>query len=371
MPRGISAIGSPLRSWKVFKMLVALKLVQRGIYSGGLIFFFCLAATTSFGQSVDLSSPSPVRTNEVVGSIAARDLGDSRLTDHFYAFSGTPGDVLITVKSNNLNGDVDVFTAGGLRPLLKFTLYAESAEPVTKSIYLRKREDLILRVEARSPNDDEGIYHIRLGGSFEPISGEAFLASAERPTLDSSTPTLSSRGKGRRVSSVGARIAEPQPTPAEIAAAAPTPEPTPAESPTPEVPERVAEEKPTAPAPRRTIRVPAGRRRSPARSVRRDETAATTENENKEAVADPEPKPAGRRTGKRAATSRPVAPPPEPEPQTGPRLIIEMLDGTRVEHFMSTIRRVTVENNQIVVVGKEGKIERIRMADVTRMSIEP
>jgi hypothetical protein len=48
-----------------------------------------------------------------------------------------------------------------------------------------------------------------------------------------------------------------------------------------------------------------------------------------------------------------------------------MQDGTRVERFMSTIRRVTVENNQIVVVGKDGQIERVRMVNVIRMSIEP
>jgi hypothetical protein len=111
-----------------------------------------------------------VRSNTVFGSIAARDLGDARLTDHYYAFTGTPGDLLITVQSNNLNGDVDVFTAGTLRPLLKLTLYAEIATPVTKGIYLRKREDLILRVEARSPNDDEGTYRLSFGGSFEPMS---------------------------------------------------------------------------------------------------------------------------------------------------------------------------------------------------------
>jgi len=38
---------------------------------------------------------------------------------------------------------------------------------------------------------------------------------------------------------------------------------------------------------------------------------------------------------------------------------------------MSTIRRVTIENNQIVVVLKTGKIDRTRMTDVTRMTIEP
>jgi len=116
--------------------------------------FLFLVATTVAAQSIDPNVPSPVRSNIVDGRIAARDLGDARVTDHYYALTGTPGDLLITVQSNNLNGDIDVFTAGTLRPLLKLTLYAEIASPVTKGIYLRKREDLILRVEARSPNDE-------------------------------------------------------------------------------------------------------------------------------------------------------------------------------------------------------------------------
>ena len=38
---------------------------------------------------------------------------------------------------------------------------------------------------------------------------------------------------------------------------------------------------------------------------------------------------------------------------------------------MSTIKRVTVENNQIVVVKRDGRIERTRMSEVLRMAIEP
>src|ERR1041384_2280107 len=137
-----------------------------------LVFLF-LVATSVAAQSIDPNAPSPVRSNTVTGRIAARDLGDARLTDHYYAFTGTPGDLLITIQSTNLNGDIDVFTAGTLRPLLKVTLYAEIGTPVTKGIYLRKREDLILRVEARSPNDDEGTYRLSFGGSFEPMPGGA------------------------------------------------------------------------------------------------------------------------------------------------------------------------------------------------------
>src|SRR5438876_3568883 len=70
-------------------------------------------------QSTDIRFSTPVATNEVVGTITARDIGDARLTDHFYTFTGAPGDLLITVESRNLNGDFDVFTAGELRPLVK------------------------------------------------------------------------------------------------------------------------------------------------------------------------------------------------------------------------------------------------------------
>jgi len=38
---------------------------------------------------------------------------------------------------------------------------------------------------------------------------------------------------------------------------------------------------------------------------------------------------------------------------------------------MSTVRRVLVEGPYIVVVLKTGKIERIAMADVARVTIEP
>ena len=358
-------------------ILIPLRLLLQGAQASALIFLFCSAAEICLGQSIDISSPSPIRTNEVVGTIRARDLGDSRLTDHFYSFIGTPGDVLITVKSNNLNGDVDLFTAGSLRPLMKFTLYAENSSPVTRAIFLRKREDLILRVEARSPNDDEGIYQISFKGSFEPIAGDAPLAEAISPTSESAS-TVASRSKGsRRVSSVGARIAEPPEVKEEVAAA-PTPQPTPDEVAVPtRTPETtVATEAPApAPAPRRARgRVPTGRRRPSSQPAKKDEQSVS-ETKNEEKVSEvpnaDTPAPATRRTGRRGTINRPSEQIPVQEPQTGPRLVIQMHDGTRTERFMSTIRRVTVENNQIVVVRKDGQIERTRLNEVLRMAIEP
>ena len=346
------------------------------------------SAVVVFAQSGEISSPTPIRKNDLLGRIAARDLGDSRLTNHYYAFTGTPGDLLITIQSRNLNGDIDVFTAGTLRPLLKLSLYAESNSPVTKGIYLRRRENLILRIEARSPNDDEGTYQILFSGSFEPIVGGPDIGEAESPTSEAT----STARKGKRVTSVGARIDEPAP-PVEVAAATPepTPEATPTESPTPKPSTKKTTGTTTPPASARTRR-PAGRRSTtptpkpkPAPAV--DETAKQAEEAKAteepktlptEPEAAPTPKPRTSRrtsTARSGTTARPVKPPPttpaEPEPEIGPRLIIETNDGTLINRSMSTVRRVTVENGWVIVTGKDGKIDRMLLVNVTKMTIQP
>jgi len=331
------------------------------------------AVASASAQSIDPNAPSPVRRNNVTGRIAARDLGDARLTDHYYALVGTPGDLLITVNSRNLNGDIDVFTATTLRPLLKLTLYAESAAPVTKGIYLRKREDLILRIEARSPNDDLGTYRLYFGGSFEALPGGPDIAEAEaEASPEKAEPSVAGR-KTKRVTSVGARIDEPEPPVTEVAATptpAPTPEPTPeakpVESPKPVVGEKSTAENEstrTTTTPRNTRgRRPATPRRQPpppketppVAAAEEESKPATRTEEPKRAIEEPKPKPA-----------------PEPEPEVGPRLIIETNDGTLINRSMSTVKRVTVENGQVVVTGKDGKISRILLANVVRMQIAP
>ena len=330
-------------------------------------------------QSTDIAWPSPVRASDVAGTIPARDLGDARLTDHFYAFTATPGDLTITIESSNLNGDVDIFTLSSLRPLLKFTLYAGSSGPVVKSIYVREREDLILRVEGRTPNDDEASYRIRFTGSFMPITSGPL---AEHEDMVQPTHSAIATGAGgKRVSSVGARIEEP---PIEVAVA-PTPEPTPVATPEPKPapPTRTARNtRPRRPAPRRT------RPAEPEKPEKPEETAAKSETENKPpeessapAATTPTKEPktstkARRPTRRSAAKSSPASetqPPTttqEPE-NTGPRLVIENADGTVVDRYMSTVRRVTVENGQVIIVGKEGKIQRIPLSSVTRMTIAP
>jgi hypothetical protein len=55
----------------------------------------------------------------------------------------------------------------------------------------------------------------------------------------------------------------------------------------------------------------------------------------------------------------------------GARLIIEEKDGTRIERPMATVRRVIIEGPTIVITLKNGRTERVSMANVARMAIEP
>jgi len=43
----------------------------------------------------------------------------------------------------------------------------------------------------------------------------------------------------------------------------------------------------------------------------------------------------------------------------------------RIEQSMGTIRRVTIDNGQIVVIHNNGRIERVPMTNVLRMAVEP
>jgi hypothetical protein len=337
------------------------------------------AAAATLAQSADQNLPTAVLSNEINGRIAALDLGDARSTRHFYAFEGNPGDLLITMNSNNLNGDIDIFTAVTFRPLMKTSIYASTQAPlgVTKGIYLRTHQILILRIEARSPSDEGGTYHVRFGGSFTPFSGGIPVAENTESESDSADST---RGT-KRLSSVGASIAEPVVETPAVAA-----ETKPAENAT----EKPAEE--TAAA-----KKPAGKARptrSTARNTRRrtppaakpkpatpdTEAAKTSETKTEEtptseAKTDEAKKEAGAGEEKSATDSAKSDTSAKPSTQEGTlpgaHLIIESKDGTRIDRPMSTIRRVIVEGSMIVVVSKTGKIERIPMSAVARMAIEP
>jgi hypothetical protein len=333
-------------------------------------------AGRALGQSSDQALPTAVLSNEIEAKISPLDMGDSRVTRHYYAFEGTPGDLEIAINSRNLNGDMDVFTAVTFRPLMKITFYANTIPPeVNKSIYLRTKQILILRVEARTPNDDAGNYRIRFGGAFAAFSGGIPVAE----NAETQTEVATSGSGTKRVSSVGATINEP---PAETPSATPEPTPSietaaekPAEDTEKKAPAKSARTKPprstsTARNPRRRTPPPTKPKKSETETAKTEkgktETEVTktegTEGEEKPAVA-PTEKPA---TEEKPAAQEPVTPPP-----VGARLIIEEKDGTRIERPMSTIRRVVVEGGTIVIVLKTGRSERIPMTAVARMAIEP
>ena len=165
----------------------------------------------------------------------------------------------MTVNSRNLNGDVDIFTAVTFRPLTKVTIYAGTIPPeVTKGLYFRTRQIVILRVEARTPNDDPGTYRITLGGSFQPFSGGIPVAE-NAPT--ETEPDKRDDNNVQRLSSVGATIPKP---PGEVAVEEPKPAETEVEKP--------AEEKPVTPSPSARRNTPRTLRRGGTRvDVRRHE----------------------------------------------------------------------------------------------------
>ncbi len=336
----------------------------------GLLLPVLLGAITSviFGQSSDQRLPTAVLANEISGRIAALDLGDARLTRHFYAFEGTPGDLLITIDSKNLNGDMDIFTAVTFRPLMKTTLYANSQTgEVTKGLYLRTRQILILRVEARTPNDEEGSYHVRFGGSFAPFSGGIPVAENTEGTSE----TEPGRGN-KRLSSVGATIAEPvveKPASTESKAVDAT------EKASENTSQKATPKKRRSTRPTTTARNSRGRTRPgrPKPATSNTETPKTAEAKTEEPKTE-EVKTDSTRKDAAAPTAEKIEPAKsraQELPALGAHLIIESKDGTRIDRPMSTVRRVVVEGGMIVIVLKTGRIVRVPMSTVNRIAIEP
>jgi hypothetical protein len=162
----------------------------------------------SFAQSTNQNTPTPVVSNEILGTIPARALGDSRLTNYFYAFNGNQGDVFINIVTKNLDGDIDIFILDGLRPLTKITLFSDNSENETgRIVYLRKSEKLLMRIQGRSPNDEAASFRIKFAGTFEALPFSALE--------ESKNPEIKTRNQGEvLVNSVGTIIEViPKPTP--------------------------------------------------------------------------------------------------------------------------------------------------------------
>ena len=348
-----------------------------------------LLAQSASAQSTLVEYPTPVFSNEIAGRIAPRDIGDARLTRHFYTFNGTEGDLLLTVEGTGLDGSIDLFTSPGLRPLTGVTLYAGTQTRVTRSIYLQGAQALVLRVEARAAGDEEGSYRVRLDGAFAPASAE--MANANVPELPTLPETTARRGT-RRANAAGVLLPEPTPEPTPVVtaeaderrAAEETTNERASEETSADTREPAATRTPTRPAPART-RTPrrrgsAARRTQPPATSDAPADTSTTESAEAPAANRRATRRAGRRSSARNrpetardATSDTATPAPSTSPPvvTATRLVIETKDGNRIERDMTGLRRVSVDNNQVVITGRDGRVERVPLANVQRMSIEP
>ncbi|MGB7209944.1 MAG: hypothetical protein WBD27_14890 [Pyrinomonadaceae bacterium] len=379
-----------------------------------------LCGNHTFAQSTSQNFPTPVTTNEINGSIKARDIGDSRLTTYFYTFSGDQGDLFINIVTRNFTGDLDVFTTAGLRPITKIVIYANDSENETgRAVYFRKTEKLLLRVQGRSPNDDPASFRIKFAGSFVAANESDTLTEPELPKITTANAT------GIRVNSVGTILpAPPKPVIAKTEPVAPVETSETVESgeqpktetvpaneqpkaesvPTAEQPKtetvptvedaKTEAEKPKgvelivtdnlprnedAIAAKPVIRKPTSRRkRTPAKPIVTKSTPDAAETKNTEilpadmiaetkSVESPPVKrtPSKRKTRKAKKTTEAT-----PDPLASIRLVVAFKDGKTLEKQMNEVFKFSVDKGILTVILKDGSISRYPIVNVAKVTIE-
>lgn len=342
-------------------------------------------------QSTNQNYPTAITTSEISGKIAARDIGDARLTSYFYIFNGNQGDVFINVQTSNFNGDIDIFTADNLRPLTKITIYADLSENETgRVVYLRRPEKLVLRIEGRSPNDDAATFKIKFAGAFAAMTNAAETPDAPEVKTETKSDV--------RVNSVGTIIeVKPKPTPkVTIAKIEPTKPDTDAENKEVTVEKKVEETEPTEKVTTDKTTITIEKTTEPETPIEtppqpKPEVIITDElpkpNVEKPAEAKPSeesktedstkitiektPEAAETKTVKKKSrpTKKPIKP-KEPNPLENIRLIVLFKDGTQIERPMSDVLKVSVDKGILTIISKNGSVGRYSILDVAKMTIE-
>lgn len=278
-------------------------------------------------QSTEQNFPTPITEKLISGKIAARDIGDSRLTTYFYTFNGEQGDIFLNIQTVNFNGDIDVYEAETLRPLNKTRVFADfSADEIFRTIYLRKSEKLLLRIEGRSPNDDTASFKIRFDGSF--------LASKELAIDESLTPKVTKKvDTETEVNSVGTIISvKPKATP------------------TPKIEVAKIEKS--------KIKLP------------KIEVSKVTIPKIKKPKVVSEPKVQKPEKPKKVEKEK-IVTKKLPEVATiEKRLVVLFADGTKYEKSMKDILKFSIERETLTIITKTGTISRYSISDVLKISIE-
>ena len=339
-----------------------------------------LLAWTIAAQSGDPAFPTPITTNEIGGVIAARDIGDPRQTTYYFLFNGNRGDVFVNIVTENFKGEIDIFTAQGLEPKTKVTIYADNPERETgRVIYQRQPEQLVLRIRGRTPNDDPATFRIKFAGSFAPITGAAAAVDNEFPDI------LGDRRGESNVSTTGAIIPGKKPeieTPPARPAGDDAREDVLAERPSeisvPEVeaakePSAVVQEtKPTVVPAKPEVIITEGVK--PAEEPPREVTVEMTGGKKPEVsaivrverVKEPDEEP--------SVSAEAVDPNTKREEPANPLanvfLRVEMKDGSRFERRMTEVSSVNVIEGQLTIVFSDGAVRRIDILSVKRMTIE-
>ena len=297
------------------------RLVSGLLLAVGLAYAYGICA-----QSPDQNYPTPVTTTEIRATIRARDIGDSRVTTHFYAFDGSQGDIFINVQAKNFDGDIDVFIADGLRLLTKIVLYSDAGVTETgRIVYMRKGERLLLRVEGRSPDDSPAAYSIKFAGSFIALE-------SDKRSLSSGVPKVTNDdANGVRLNSIGSVLEAPvvKKPPVAVTTTA-----------------KKAELKTERPS----------LKKPPAAATSRSTPAADVTGPTVVKVAKPKPP-----TKLEAAAVDPLA---------SIRLSIELKNGQLFERRMSEVLRLSTDKGVITVIGKDGKIVRYPITDVLKVTIQ-
>ena len=346
------------------------------------------ASGLASAQSSDQLFPTPVRSSEILSIIKARDLGDSRLTTYYYTFEGEQGDVFINVQSRSFTGDIDVFVVPTQTPLTKIVIYADQAETETgRVVYLRKPERLLLRIQGRTPGDDEAVIRIKFAGSF----AVSRLNDSSIPEVPRTGSTTESDVRVNSVGTIVEVIPRVKPTPdavAEREEEKTEPIKSDAEPPPSDRKEAVAEknepsenegkkvevvvsdpvtEEPKNPRP--TRRPPANRRNEARNRTLEKPPVVETEKAPVETPSETARRTAATRRNRTADQPRKEES-AKVDPMANVRLVIYFKDGSTIDRPMPEVQRFSVERAILTVIHKNGTIGRYNMADVLRVSIE-
>ena len=339
-----------------------------------LIFLFSLTAAA---QSTNQSFPTAVTSNEINGTIKARDIGDARLTSYFYTFNANQGDMFINVVTKNLDGDIDIFTAEGLRPLTKIRVYSDNPDGETgRVVYLRQPQKLILRVEGRTPTDDPATFRIKFAGSFQAVAATAETEESKQPEVTSRQET------DVRVNSVGTIIeVKPKPTPTPKPAVVKVEPEEPKKADEKAENERAETVKKDEPEKQDEDKKPEVVTENP--SEKKDETETKPE---EKVAATPKKNPPRRRPNQpktepqnTAQTETKPKPTPEKKTAVAPvspaemaniRLIVDFKDGQKIDLPMSEILKFGVDKGILTIIAKDGVIRRYSILDVAKITVE-